>query len=138
MTEPAHDGHADVPQLRGLPALVDVAQRREFARVDAVLEVSIASAPGATEQITAAAVNISGSGAVVSNLGGMAIGDSVSLSLQLAPADPPILISGRIVRAFGEHLRAIHFELLHPSDRERIVRYVFERQRLELKRVNRT
>jgi hypothetical protein len=116
----------------------ELVQRREFARVDAVLEVSVASPPGGTQKIAAAAVNISGSGAVVSRLGGMAIGAPVSLTLRLGPAEPPIVISGRIVREFGEHLRAIHFEQLHQSDRERIVRYVFERQRLELQRANRS
>jgi len=115
----------------------ELVQRREFARVDAVLAVTVASPPGGTEQIAAAAVNISGSGAVVSRLGALAIGDSVTLSLRLAPTEPPILISGRIVREFGEHLRAIHFEQVHQSDRERIVRYVFERQRLDLQRINR-
>jgi hypothetical protein len=116
----------------------ELVQRREFARVDAVLEVTVASPPGGTEKIAAAAVNISGSGAVVSRLGGLEIGESVSLSLRLAPSEPPIVISGRIVREFGEHLRAIHFEQLHGADRERIVRYVFERQRLELQRANGT
>ena len=115
----------------------ELVQRRGYARVDAVLEVSVAAAPGGTERIAAAAVNISGSGAVVSRLGNLAIGESVSLSLRLSPVEPPILISGRIVRAFGEPLRAVHFEQLHGSDRERIVRYVFERQRLELQRDHR-
>ena len=115
----------------------EVVQRREFARVDASLAVTVASQPGAKGQIPAAAVNISGSGAVVSRLGALAIGEPVTLSLQLVPAEPPILISGRVVREFGEHLRAIHFEQVHQSDRERIVRYVFERQRLELQRIKR-
>jgi PilZ domain len=115
----------------------ELVQRRAFARVDAVLEVTVASPPGGAERIAAAAVNISGSGAVVARLGGLTIGEAVSLSLRLAPLEPPILISGRIVREFGEHLRAIHFEQLQQSDRERIVRYVFERQRLELQRIKR-
>jgi hypothetical protein len=103
-------------------------QRREFARVDAF---------GGAEKIATAAINISGSGAVVSRLGALVIGDAVSLALRLSPTEPPIQINGRIVREFGDHLRAIHFEQVHKADRERIVRYVFERQRLELKRIKR-
>jgi hypothetical protein len=115
----------------------ELVQRRDFARVDAVLEVTVTPPPGGAGTIAAAAINISGSGAVVSRLGGLEIGESVSLSLRLAPSDPPILINGRIVREFGEHLRAVQFDEMHQSDRERIVRYVFERQRLELAQIKR-
>jgi len=112
----------------------ELIQRRDFARVDAVLEATVA--PG----IAAAAVNISGSGAVLSARGGLAPGDAIELSLKLAPHEPPIVISGRVVRRAGEneHLWAIHFEHVHQADRERIVRYVFERQRIEIQRVKGT
>lgn len=112
----------------------EVIQRREYARVDAVLEVAVAPA-GEQQRHAGIAVNISGSGAVVSRLEGLAPGDPVDLWLQLAPADPPIQISGRIVRETDQHLCAVHFEQLAMADRERIVHYVFERQRLELQRM---
>ena len=112
--------------------LRQVIQRREYARVDAVLEVTVA--PG----IRAVAVNISGSGAVVSRLDGLEPGDAVDLSLQLAAHEPPIVIRGRVVRECDEKLRAIHFEEVTQVDRERIVHFVFERQRLELQRMNGT
>jgi hypothetical protein len=38
------------------------------------------------------------------------------------------------VREFDRVLRAVYFERLHDADRERIVRFVIARQRLELKR----
>ena len=47
------------------------------------------------------------------------------------------MISGRVVRECDEHLRAVHFEHVQQADRERIVHYVFERQRLELQRSRR-
>ncbi len=109
-----------------------VIQRREYARVDAVLEVTVA--PG----IRAVAVNISGSGAVVSRLDGLAPGETVDLSLQLAPHDPPIVIRGHVVRECDAKLRAIHFDEVGQADRERIVHFVFERQRLELQRMHGT
>lgn len=109
-----------------------VIQRREYARVDVVLEVMV------TPEIRAVAVNISGSGAVVSRLDGLAPGDAVDLSLQLAPHEPPIVIRGRVVRECDEQLRAIHFEEVTQVDRERIVHFVFERQRRELQRMNAT
>lgn len=111
--------------------LRQVIQRREYARVDAVLEVTVP--PG----VRAVAVNISGSGAVVSRLDGLVPGDAVDLSLQLAPQDPPIVIRGRVVRECDKNLRAVHFEQMSQADRERIVHFVFERQRLELQRSRR-
>ncbi len=105
-------------------------QRREYARVDALLEVTVA--PG----IRAVAVNISGSGAVVSRLDGLAPGETVDLALQLAPHDQPIVIRGHVVRACDARLRAIHFDEVSRADRERIVHFVFERQRLELQRMH--
>jgi hypothetical protein len=110
-------------------------QRREFARVDALLEVTVASGVAAA----AAAVNISGSGIVLSARDGLAPGDAVNLTLWLAPNEPPIAIMGRVIRQVGEDARhwAVHFEHVHEADRERIVRFVFERQRVELQRSKR-
>jgi len=105
-------------------------QRRGFVRVDAFLEV-VVTPEGAQEPIPAAVVNISGSGAVVSRLANTKIGDIAHLELRLAPLDPPLEIEARVVRAFDEQFRAVHFELIEEADRERIVRFVFERQRLE-------
>jgi hypothetical protein len=110
----------------------EVIQRREYARVDAVLEATVAP------DIRAVAVNISGSGAVVSRIDGLAPGDAVDLSLQLGPHEPPIVVRGRVVRECDDKLRAVHFEHIGQADRERIVQFVFERQRLELQRRNAT
>lgn len=119
----------DLDIAGGPPAVI---QRRDFARVDAVLDVRIAP------DTAAVAVNISGSGAVISRLDGLRPGDPVDLSLQLGPHEPPILINGRVVRETEGHLRAVHFEQVAQADRERIVQFVFERQRLERRRLNRT
>lgn len=105
-------------------------QRRSFARVDAFLEV--VATPAATGAgIPAAVVNISACGAVVSRLSQLDAGDEVRLSLQLAPYEPPVEIVGRVVREFDDEFRAVHFEEILEADRERIIRFVFDRQRLE-------
>jgi hypothetical protein len=107
----------------------EIVQRRSYARVDAVLEATIATG------IHAFAVNISGSGALLSQLDGGRPGDAVELSLKLGPNEPPISIGGRVVRECDDKLRAIHFDRVAQADRERIVHFVFERQRLEIQRV---
>jgi hypothetical protein len=113
--------------LTGRPQLL---QRRDFVRVDALLEVVATPAPSG-EPIPAAVVNISASGAVVSRLSPVKPGDDVRLELRLAPYDPPLEIGARVVREFDGQLRALHFEDIQESDRERIVRFVFDRQRIE-------
>lgn len=111
----------------------EVTQRREFARVDAVVEVAVAP-PHAPSTRAAVAVNISGCGAVVSRLEELTPGDAVDLWLQLGAHEPPIAIRGRVARECTSRLRAVHFEHVQQVDRERIVHFVFERQRLELQR----
>lgn len=112
-------------------------QRRSFARVDAFLEVTMSREADGSEPIHAAIVNISGSGAVVSRLAGLKPGDAVELSIALAPSDPPVEVGARVVRVVDDQLRAVHFERVYQADRERIIHFVFERQRLELQRVRR-
>ena len=150
MTKRAQRGSIELPDVGSIPALVEltagpatamllvrplgeVTQRRNFARVDAGLEVRVAAS-----SVPTVAVNISGSGAVLSHLDGHASGDLIELLLQLGPAEPPIAISGRVTRVGDGHLRAVHFERVASADRERIVQYVFARQRLEAQRTRRT
>ncbi|MFP5362735.1 MAG: PilZ domain-containing protein [Thermoleophilia bacterium] len=129
-----HDGEVLELDVAGAR---EVIQRREFARVDAVLEATVAPR-GAASRRAAVAVNISGSGAVVSRLEELKPGDAVDLWLQLAASEPPVMVSGRVARECDGHLRAVHFEHVHKADRERIVHFVFERQRLELQRAKRS
>lgn len=112
-------------------------QRRGFARVDAILEVTVAPGPDGAERLRAAIVNISGSGAVVSRLDGLEPGDAVELSFAVAAGEPPIEVGARVVRVVDGNLRAVHFERVQQADRERIIHFIFERQRLELQRVRR-
>jgi PilZ domain len=107
----------------------ELVQRRGLMRVDAFLEVAVTPPEGGAP-IPAAVVNISGSGAVVSRLSATAVGDAAHLDLRLAPHDPPLAIDARVVRVFDDQFRAVHFELINEADRERIIRFVFDRQRL--------
>jgi hypothetical protein len=125
-------GDGDQLELE-LHGRADLVQRRGFARVDAFLEVVVIAQDGGTT-ITTAVVNISASGAVIARLDHLSPGDAVELRLVLAPNEPAVKIGARVVRESERRLRAVHFERLHESDRERIVRFVMARQRHELKR----
>lgn len=113
----------------GLTGKTKLDQRREYARVDAFLEV--VATPASGEAVPAAVVNISASGAVIARLACMGVGDTATFSLRLAPLEPPLELVGRVVRTFDGQFHAIHFDEIHDADRERIVRFVFDRQRLE-------
>jgi hypothetical protein len=108
----------------------ELQQRRSFARVNTFLEVVVVSHDGEKE-ISAAVVNISAAGAVISNIATLSAGDAVDLSVTLAAQDPPIQIGARVVRQVEKALTAVHFERVRESDRERIVRFVLGRQREE-------
>ncbi|MEA2150512.1 MAG: hypothetical protein QOD69_2342 [Solirubrobacteraceae bacterium] len=114
----------------GLTGRQELVQRREFVRVDAFLEVVVKPLLSG-DAIPAAVVNISASGAVISRIACLAAGDEANLLLRLAPYEPPLAIVCRVVREFDEDFRAVHFEAIKESDRERIVRFVFDRQRLD-------
>jgi hypothetical protein len=114
----------------GLTGPTRIVQRRGYARVGAFLEVIVTPASTGAP-IAAAVVNISASGAVISRLACMQPGEEAALSLQLTPDNPPLQIGGRVVRAFEDEFRALHFEHIEEPDRERIVRFVFDRQRLD-------
>jgi hypothetical protein len=105
-------------------------QRRSFARVNTFLEV-VVTPPDGEKEISAAVVNISAAGAVISDLTGLSPGDAIELSVTLAAQDPPIQIGASVVRQVEKLLTAVHFERVRESDRERIVRFVLERQREE-------
>jgi c-di-GMP-binding flagellar brake protein YcgR len=111
----------------------DLVQRRTFARINAFLE-AVAVVPGGARTMHAAIVNISAAGAVIARLDGLSPGDAVDLSVTLVPHEPPVEIGGRVVREFEGVLRAVDFERIYEVDRERIVRFVIARQRLEIKR----
>jgi hypothetical protein len=114
----------------------ELVQRRSFARVEASLQVTVAAPPGSARTIAATVVNISASGAVVSRLDGLSTGDPLDLCLQLVPGEPQLEIGARIACDLDGGLRAVRFERIHDADRERIVRFVIARQRLELKRAS--
>jgi c-di-GMP-binding flagellar brake protein YcgR len=114
-----------------------VIQRREFVRVDAIVDVTITPIPRDGMKIEGSTLNLSGSGAIVSKVGKLNAGDGIDIAMRLGPRGPAIVAGGRVVREFEHGVRAVHFEHLLETDRDQIVRFVFERQRLELQQMRR-
>jgi hypothetical protein len=106
----------------------EVLQRREFVRVDAAQPVVIATEDGDVPVATHA-IDISGGGMLLSGPGILDIDTKVRFRLDLGPAEPPIDGLARVVRATENGRRALMFEEISRADRQRLIHFVFDRQR---------
>jgi PilZ domain len=121
-------------------AAPEVTQRREFVRVPAVQKVEVAKAYGAAaggEEINAHAIDVSGGGMLVSGADSLPLGAHVRFSLHLGPGVPPIEGNAQVVRAADEGKRALVFDQISRADRQRLIHFVFERQREALAKLGR-
>jgi hypothetical protein len=109
----------------------DVLQRREFVRVESVQPV-VLSGPDGELTIDTHAIEISGGGMLLSGPSSLAPGSAVRFSLHLDPEEEPILGAARVVRAAGSGQRALMFDQITSGDRQRLIHYIFERQRAAL------
>ena len=102
----------------------EIVQRREWARVDAVVPVDVDTTATVTR-------NLSGGGALIHDPLDLPLGTAVRLRLHLDGV--AIAARGVIVRAAGEHAKGIELTAVTEGDRECIVRFVHERQRAALR-----
>lgn len=110
------------------PALI---QRREFARADAVLPISVWPSEGYDDPVEANTLNLSGNGMLLNGVETLRPGDGFRFVLELPDDGEKIDAHARVVREGPRGQRGCAFETVTEEDRERIVRFVFERQRLE-------
>jgi PilZ domain len=116
-------------------AAPEVTQRREFVRVPSAHQVEVAKERG--DAIGAHAIDISGGGMLVSGADGLPLGAHVRFSLNLGANSAPIEGHAQVVRAGDEGKRALVFDEISKSDRQRLIHFVFERQREALAKVGR-
>jgi PilZ domain len=102
-------------------------QRREWARVDAILPVSI---KGIDEPVggDTQTLNISGGGVLVKDKWNMPLGIDVRIELQGEPGAAPIRALGRVVRVAGSEEKGVRIDSISREDEERLVRLVRERE----------
>lgn len=122
------EGH-DMVRFRVLDAPT-LEQRREFVRVvgpqPVVLEVS-----GSATINSAFAVNLSGGGMLLNGPQRLALDDHIRFRLHLDADTPPIRGKARVVRCADAEQRALVFEQITRQDRERLIHFIFDRQRIE-------
>lgn len=132
----AIDGRGDAPEVVRVrrDGNDDVIQRRDFVRVEAALPLKVRITGPIRGAALTTTLDLSGNGLLVSDPVGLLPGTELDIELELAPGTPPIQAVGRVVREVGKDLKGVQIEHISRADRERLVRFVTERERLALKR----
>jgi c-di-GMP-binding flagellar brake protein YcgR len=111
----------------------ELVQRRGYARVDVTVPVTVK--PGGVDQpFEVESVNLSGSGALLARppLGAPPLDEGTRISLEISISDDeePIEATGTVLRTLDDGSKGLHFDYITDGHRDRLVRFLFERQRL--------
>jgi hypothetical protein len=108
-------------------------QRRNFVRVDAVVPIKIISLEKGVTAGETTTLNVSGSGVLVRDKWRLPLGVDVRLEITLEPGAEPIRALGRIVRFSSEEEKGIRIEDMSRTDEDRLIKFIRERERAELR-----
>lgn len=111
---------------------VERIQRREWARVEAIVPVSVQGRGEAIGGETST-LNVSGGGVLFRDLWGLPLGLDVRLEIEVEPGKPRIRALGRVVREAGKDRKGVRIDDISREDEERLVRLVRERERAALR-----
>lgn len=115
------------------PRAIDTVQEREYVRIRSSRPALVFGGPEMV-QINSYTVDISGGGFLLSGAEMLSIGDRVHFQLELPEGELPITGSGKVVRLDPNGHRGIVFDDIKELDRRRLIRYIFDCQRVELRR----
>jgi PilZ domain len=108
-------------------------QRRSFVRVSAVLPITVISLEKGVSAGETTTVNVSGSGVLITDKWALPLGLDVRLELQLEPGAPPLRALGRVVRYSSDTEKGIRIEDMARADEDRLIKFIRERERAELR-----
>lgn len=114
----------------------EVTQRREFVRVPALQNVVVDYGAGSVT-IDGKAIDLSGGGMLLSGGDRLELDSVIRFRLSLGAGVREIEGHARVVRADEEGRRALVFEQISQDERQRLIHFVFERQREALTKVGR-
>lgn len=120
-----------------LDGAVDVVQRRDFVRVQVVRPLSIAPVledGSVGEWSDVLTVNLSGNGLLASGPPTLELDTEVCFRIDVVAGEPPIEGRGRVARKTDDDGRGIAIEELAREPRQRLVRFIFERERIARQR----
>ncbi len=103
-------------------------QRREFVRVDAAQPVVLISEED-DSVLSGHAIEVSGGGMLLTGPDALGLDATVRFTLNLGDGTDPISGRGRIIRVEGSGRRALEYDQISQGDRQRLIHFIFERQR---------
>jgi c-di-GMP-binding flagellar brake protein YcgR len=109
----------------------ELVQRREHVRVDAVQPVVLATGVNG-EPVNTHAIDVSGGGMLLTGPDTLVLDSAVRFSLHLGAHMPPIEGRAHVVRNDDQGRRGLVFDDISSADRQRLIHFVFERQRVAL------
>src|SRR5215208_5880724 len=124
-----HAGQVDAARL-DFDQGPEVIQRRQFVRIETTTTVTV-TRPDGTKEV-ASTLNLSGAGLLLGGVTGLAMGDLVKLDIDVGEEEPEVHARGRVVREPGPGQAGVRFEMIEEGDRERLIHFVFERQRTQV------
>ena len=109
---------------------IELIQRRDYVRVEAFVPVTYQ--PAGTDGWTATAytLDVSGGGFQIAAAEGLRLGDMMSFTLELGEGEDPVTAVAGVVREGGDGAFGMRFVEILERDRQRLVRWVFTRERL--------
>jgi PilZ domain len=117
-------------------AAPEVTQRREFVRVPSLQNVALGDDLGSVK-LDGKAIDLSGGGMLLGGAERLELDSVVRFRLSLGSGAREIEGRARVVRADDEGRRALVFEQISQDERQRLIHFVFERQREALANVGR-
>jgi hypothetical protein len=110
---------------------IELIQRRDYVRVEAFVPVTYQPAGPDGWTATAHTLDVSGGGFRIADGEGLRLGDMMRFTLELGEGEEPVQVVAEVVREAGEDAAfGMRFVEILELDRQRLVRWVFERERL--------
>jgi hypothetical protein len=108
----------------------ELIQRRDYVRVEAFVPVTYQPAGPDGWTVTANTLDVSGGGFRVAAAEALRLGDMMRFTLELGEGEDSVQAVAQAVREAGEDEFGMRFVEILERDRQRLVRWVFARERL--------
>jgi c-di-GMP-binding flagellar brake protein YcgR len=110
--------------------VIELIQRRDYVRVEAFVPVTYQPDGPGGWTATAHTLDVSGGGFQITEAEGLRFGDMLRFTLELGEGENPLQAVAEAVREAGEGAFGMRFVEILERDRQRLVRWVFARERL--------
>lgn len=107
----------------------EVIQRRQFVRIETTTTVTVTRESGATDKTYT--LNLSGAGLLLGGPADLQMDELIKVDIDVGEEEPPVHCRGRMVRQTQEGNKGVRIEMIEEGDRERLIHFVFERQRTQ-------